>query len=76
MRGAPNRGPGRYNNAEVLLNGLLKHLLFNTLSSFTQVSSFTYNLDKWKCSKRGYSCGARSEQRFRKVRLVLYELLN
>lgn len=47
LRGAPHRGPGCYNNAEV--------------------SSFTYNLDKWKCSTRGYSCGARTDPRFGKV---------
>nr|CAB3264857.1 protein pitchfork-like [Phallusia mammillata] len=47
LRGAPDRGPGRYNNAEV--------------------SSFTYNLDKWVCSKRGYTCGSRTEPRFRKI---------
>ncbi|XP_039271972.1 ciliary microtubule-associated protein 3-like [Styela clava] len=47
LRGAPHRGPGCYNNAEV--------------------SSFTYNLGQWICSSRGYSCGARTNPRFRKV---------
>nr|XP_039263447.1 protein pitchfork-like [Styela clava] len=47
LRGAPQRGPGRYNNAEL--------------------TSFTYNLDNWICSSKGYTCGARTDPRFRRV---------
>lgn len=47
MKGAPNRGPGCYDNAKV--------------------STFTYDLDKWICSKKGYTYGSRTNPRFKKI---------